>query len=42
MASPMPAFGADECGVVAPGGPATCTPAGNVYTDGITYTVEKG
>ena len=40
LAGPMPAFGADECGDVAPGGTATCTPAGNPYADGIAYTVD--
>ena len=34
----MPAFGDNECGAPI-GGIATCTSAGNDFTDGITYTV---
>ena len=30
---------ANECGVIAPGGTATCTPAGNNFTTGIIYQV---
>lgn len=40
LAAPMPALGADECGVVPPGGTATCTAADNPYADGIIYTVD--
>ena len=40
LANPMPAFGVDECGSIAPGGTATCISAGNPYADGITYTVD--
>lgn len=34
-----PANAANECGVIAAGGTATCTPAGNNFTNGIDYDV---
>ncbi len=45
LASPMPAFGDNECGGAVPFDTVTCTPAGgpllgNPFEDGITYTVD--
>lgn len=37
VALAQPAFAADECGVLV-GGVVTCTPAGNPYASGITYS----
>jgi outer membrane autotransporter protein len=39
LAGARAAWSANECGVAAPGGTVTCTPAGNSFPDGISYKV---